>query len=85
MQSKLDSLIEVCINVAIGFVISFLANLLVLPAFGHGHPTMLNNLAMTTVFTVLSVVRGYVLRRWFNAKIANAAKYLAGHHKEDHV
>lgn len=77
MQTKLGSFIEVILNVLIGFIISFFANMLILPMFGHGHPTMLNNLGMTLAFTVLSVVRSYVLRRWFNAQIHNTALTLA--------
>lgn len=68
---------ETLINVAIGFVISFGANLIILPMFGHGSPGFLNNLGMTAVFTVLSIVRGYVLRRWFNSMIVKAADRIA--------
>jgi hypothetical protein len=74
MQSKLQSLYETCINVLIGFVISFWLNLVILPAFGHGHPSLLNNLGMTAVFTVASILRGYVIRRYFNAKISRMAE-----------
>ncbi len=83
MQSRLESLIEVGANICIGFVISMFANMLILPMFGHGHPTFLNNLGMTAVFTVLSIVRGYVLRRWFNSRITNASRTVARvFHKE---
>lgn len=72
MQSKLCSLVEVLLNLLIGMVISFAANLVIMPAFGHGVPTFLNNLGMTVVFTLLSLVRSYALRRWFNAKLHKA-------------
>lgn len=72
-QSRMGSITETLINVAIGFVISFGANLIILPMFGHGSPGFLNNLRMTAVFTVLSIVRGYVIRRWFNQRIVDLA------------
>lgn len=68
-QTRSGSMVETLINVAIGFVISFFANMAILPLFGHGSPGFLNNLGMTAVFTVLSIVRGYVIRRWFNQRI----------------
>jgi hypothetical protein len=77
MQSRLGSLIEVVVNTIIGFVISFAANLVILPMFGHGSPSMANNLGMTAVFTVLSLLRSYVLRRWFNARITEASNRAA--------
>lgn len=83
MQSKLGSLIEVALNTLIGFCISLVANAAILPMFGHGHPTLLNNLGMTAAFTALSLVRSYVLRRWFNYRITAAANRaaVALHHK----
>lgn len=77
MQTKLGSFYEVMINVGIGFILSYFLNLIVLPVFGHGTPSLLNNLGMTIVFTVVSVIRGYVIRRWFNERICRMAERLA--------
>jgi hypothetical protein len=33
---------------------------------------------MGLIFTVISVVRSYVIRRWFNARLHAAAQRLAG-------
>lgn len=75
-QTKLGSLIECLINIAIGFAINFGANLLILPLFGF-HITLANNLYMGLLYTVISVVRSYVVRRWFNAKLHAAAEAAA--------
>jgi len=64
-QTKFGSVVEAFSNIAVGFAINWTANMLVLPLFGF-------NLSGTTafeiglVFTVISLVRQYVLRRWFN-------------------
>ena len=64
-QSRLSSLAETCISIAIGFVVSLGINAVVMPAYGH-HVTMADNLGMTTIFTVASIARGYLVRRAFN-------------------
>jgi hypothetical protein len=75
-QTRLSSLIEAVINVAIGFVVSLLLTALVLPAYGH-HVTFAQNLQITAIFTVASIARSYAVRRWFNARIHRAAESLA--------
>ena len=75
-QTRLGSLIEACINVAIGFWINFAANLVILPLFGW-HVTVTQNLALGAIYTGISIARSYAVRRWFNARIARAAARLA--------
>jgi hypothetical protein len=64
-QSKLGSFIEAWVNVAIGFSINFAANLLIFPMFGM-HISLSNNFLMGCIYTLISVVRSYAIRRWFN-------------------
>lgn len=64
-QSRLSSLAETCISIAIGFLVSLGINAVVMPAYGH-HISLADNLGMTAIFTVASVARGYLVRRWFN-------------------
>ena len=71
-QTKLGSFYEACINVAIGFGINFVANLLILPLFGF-NITLSDNLYIGLLYTVISVLRSYVVRRWFNRKIHETA------------
>lgn len=64
-QTKLGSFAESCANIAVGFSINFVANLVILPWFGYDVTTG-DAFGMGLIFTVISLVRSYVLRRWFN-------------------
>ena len=67
-QTRTDSFMEAMTNVAIGFGINFVANILVLPAV-LGVPVNLAELGtIGVIFTVISVVRSYTLRRLFNGR-----------------
>ena len=75
-QTKLESFIETCMNVSIGFCISYAAWPIV--AKLHGLPYgAAQAFSITMIFTVLSITRGYVIRRWFNAGLHAAAVELA--------
>lgn len=65
MQKRWQSFLESCINVAIGYGVALLAQLLVFPLFGIDIP-MASNLAIGAIFTVISIVRSYAVRRVFN-------------------
>lgn len=67
MQTKRQSLIETLTNVGIGWFISFIANMLVLPLFGY-NINLTDGVLISIIFTAISVIRGYVVRRWFNSK-----------------
>lgn len=71
-QTKLESLLEANVNVAIGFVISLLFWTYVVVPVWHLPVTMHQNLAITGLFTALSVARSYVMRRFFNAGLHRA-------------
>ena len=65
MQSKRNSAFEAATNVAIGYLVSVLANVLILPMFGY-NVTIGDSFAIGLAFTVVSLVRSYILRRIFN-------------------
>ena len=65
-QSQLGSFVEAWANILIGFGINFTANLIVLPMFGFSDLTARVAFEIGLVFTVISLVRSYVLRRIFN-------------------
>lgn len=75
-QTRLGSLIEAIVNVAIGFGINFVANLYVLPLFGF-NVTMADAFGIGLVFTAISIARSYVIRRWFNAHLHRMAQRVA--------
>lgn len=72
-QSKFESLVETTLNVAIGFVISFSAWPFV-AALTDLPYSVSSNLLITTIFTILSITRGYIVRRFFNERLHRAAK-----------
>jgi len=76
-QTRLGSFIEVCINIAIGFSINWVMNLIILPFYGF-QITGSQAFSMGLIFTIISVVRSYVVRRWFNARLHAMAMRLAG-------
>jgi hypothetical protein len=76
-QTRVGSLIEAFMNVAIGFGINMCANFLILPLIGF-HITLSQNLFIGVLYTGISVARSYVIRRWFNARLHAAAQRLAG-------
>jgi hypothetical protein len=67
MQSKRHSLIESCANVAIGYGVALASQLAVFPMFGI-HVPLSSNLGIGAWFTAISLVRSYVIRRWFTRK-----------------
>ena len=67
MQSKKDSLIESLTSTTIGWLIGVILNMLVLPLFDY-NITVIDSLWVSLIFTVVSVVRGYLIRRFFNSK-----------------
>lgn len=75
-QTRLGSLYEALMNVAIGFAINFVANFVILPLVGF-HISVGQNLFIGVLYTVVSVARSYVIRRWFNARLHAMAERLA--------
>jgi hypothetical protein len=65
-QPRHHSLLESIVNVSVGYVVAVIATQTVLPFFGY-HPTLNENLQISAIFTVISLVRSYVVRRVFNA------------------
>ena len=65
-QSKRHSLLESIANVAIGYGVAVSAQMLVFPLFGI-HTSIQANLSIGLIFTGVSIVRSYALRRVFNA------------------
>lgn len=76
-QSRLGSFFESMVNIVIGFVINLIANFLILPLIGF-HITLSQNLYIGLLYTIISVIRSYCIRRWFNSYIHNAAMKIGG-------
>ncbi|MFW0778600.1 MAG: DUF7220 family protein [Rickettsiales bacterium] len=67
MQSRLQSLAETLTNIAIGYTVAILSQLVVFPMFGI-HIPLSDNLLIGLWFTAISIVRGYCVRRWYNRR-----------------
>lgn len=65
MQSRAQSAVEAVANVAIGYGVAVAAQVVLFPLFGID-VSMQTNLAIGAAFTVVSLVRSYVVRRLFN-------------------
>ncbi len=63
-QSRAISLVESLANVAVGYWLAVVTQLLVFPIFGL-HTTLAENLTIGAIFTVVSIGRSYCLRRLF--------------------
>ena len=63
-QSRLMSLVESVANVIVGYGVAVFTQILIFPIFGL-HTTLGQNLAMGGIFTGVSLVRSYLLRRLF--------------------
>jgi uncharacterized protein (DUF2062 family) len=64
-QSRLGSLVEAVANVAIGYGIAVGAQAVIFPWFGL-QVSLQDNLLIGAAFTVVSLARSFLLRRFFN-------------------
>jgi hypothetical protein len=65
MQKRKYSLIEAITNTLAGLIVSFGIQLIIYPALDI--PVKLSqNVIITLVFTLASIIRGYIVRRIFN-------------------
>lgn len=64
-QTKTLSWVEATTSTLIGLAVAFTTQLLVFPVFGIYVP-ITTNLYISSIFTGVSVVRGYLVRRLFN-------------------
>lgn len=76
-QSPRSAIIEAWFNLVIGFTINFVANMVIVPlAINGGHLDAASNFWMGWVFTTISIVRQYAIRRWFNQHLHAVAARL---------
>ena len=67
MQSKKQSFIESLTSTTIGIIIGIVLNLTILPIFGYP-VSVVDSLWISLIFTAISVIRSYAVRRIFNSK-----------------
>ena len=76
-QSKLESLIESAINTGLGFLVAMVTQILVYPLFDID-VTVGDQALLALIFTAVSLVRGYIVRRYFNTYFKHTVIYLSG-------
>ena len=73
-QSRLMSLAESLANVLVGYGVAVVTQMAVFPLFGLA-VTVTENLLIGLIFTAVSIVRSYALRRGFEAlRVRQSAK-----------
>lgn len=71
-QTRLMSFVESVANVIVGYGVAVVTQILIFPFFGL-HTTLVQNLQMGLIFTGVSIVRSFILRRLFEAiRVRNA-------------
>lgn len=68
MQTRIQSLIESITNILIGYTVAIASQLIVFPMFDINIP-LSDNLLIGAYFTIISLVRSYIVRRYFNRKM----------------
>lgn len=76
-QTRLGSFIEAWVNVALGFGINYCMNLVILNGVMGMGISLLQNLWIGLMFTVVSVARSYAVRRLFNYGLRAAIQAVA--------
>lgn len=64
MQTRLMSLVEAVTNVVVGLIVSLVTQIVVFPWYGI-EVSFATNVQIMLIFTVVSIVRSYALRRAF--------------------
>lgn len=65
-QAKKHSAAEALINAAAGWLVGYIANLTVLPAYGY-NVSYGDAAEISVAFMGISIIRSYLLRRLFNS------------------
>ena len=68
MQTKYQSLIESLINILIGYLTALLSQVLIFPLFDI-YVSLQDNLLIGLYFTIISLLRSYMVRRYFNKRV----------------
>jgi len=67
-QSKSYSLIESFANILIGYLVAVGSQIVIFPYFDIDIPVF-DNFLIGMWFTVISLIRSYSVRRWFNSMV----------------
>jgi len=74
IQSRTHSFIESICNVAVGYGVALLSQIVIFPFFNI-HVPLSSNIKIGAWFTLISICRSYVLRRWFTKKTERSPQW----------
>ena len=73
MQTRLESFLESFTNIMIGYIVALISQLIIFPFFDI-NVTFADNLLIGFYFTLISLIRSYTVRRFFNNKTKRSNK-----------
>jgi len=76
-QTRISSFIESLMNILIGYFVALASQLLIFPLFNI-NISIETNLWIGAWFTLISLIRSYIIRRWFNARLHKLSLTLSG-------
>lgn len=74
-QTRMGSIIEASVNILIGYFVALGAQIVIFPLYGV-HIPLSADIGIGICFTVVSFIRQYLLRRYFNARLRQATDAL---------
>lgn len=83
MQSSRQSMVETLTSTAVGFALSVTVWEFVVKPVWSIDTSFAENISITLLFTVVSIARGYVLRRIFNNMLTHKNKKKQSHATTD--
>jgi len=68
MQTKLESFKESLTNIILGYITALISQILIFPLFDI-NVSFSDNLLIGLYFTLISLLRSFLVRRYYNAKL----------------
>jgi high-affinity Fe2+/Pb2+ permease len=75
-QTRRQAIVEVWVGIVIGFFLNWTLNWLLLPMVGAKF-TAMENFWLGCVYTAVSVMRGYAIRRWAERDIRRFSAWIS--------
>lgn len=82
-QGRMGSFIEQLVSTIIGFFIALVSQMIIFPAFGIYADTG-THFEIVAWFTLISIIRGYLIRRYFNDRLHRFAENVDRRIHEEH-
>ena len=77
IQTRLESLLEVCLNIFLGWLVSMSITVWVVVPLWNLTWSFADSFWVTMIYTAVAIIRGYLVRRFFNAQLHRLAHNIA--------